>query len=78
MSVSLPHCLHERPQYIHTGIGWAMGADLSQIFSMGSSPGVQRCTVPQRARGWYAYVQWAARVKLPCASGTQNVQETGA
>ena len=40
VSVSLPHCLHEMPQYIHTGIGWEMGADFSQIFSIGSSPGV--------------------------------------
>jgi hypothetical protein len=32
----LPHCLHEMPQYIHTGIGWEMGADFSQIFSIGS------------------------------------------
>ena len=37
VSESLPHCLHEMPQYIHTGIGWEMGADFSQIFSIGSS-----------------------------------------
>ena len=77
MSVSLPHCLHERPQYIHTGIGWAMGADFSQIFSMGSSPGVQRRGAT--ARPMLVCVRTVGpRVKLPCASGTQNMQEAGA
>ena len=78
MSVSLPHCLHEMPQYIHTGIGWEMGADFSQIFSIGSSPGVPHYTVcPRLVRVRRTYSVWPPGGKLPCASSTYSTQEAG-
>eukprot|EP00964_Phaeocystis_antarctica_P051374 scaffold29963_cov56-Phaeocystis_antarctica.AAC.3 len=76
--VSLPHCLHEMPQYIQTGIGCDMGADFSQIFSIGSSPA---CTTVRgthgtpRAGTHTAHVQQCLpRAKLPCASGAYGTQ----
>ena len=78
VSVSLPHCLHEMPQYIHTGIGWEMGADFSQIFSIGSSPGVPHYTVcPRLVRVRRTYSVCPPEGKLPCASGTYSTQEAG-